>query len=139
MLTNALEIRALRETLRNQAIRKAVEDIDAWRETQTSALITDLVSCITCSDPNFENLARNVGNLDPRIEEWVDSIRTSHRQTTIKMITQESIEDCLIPYATEFLETAWMRRQSEITAELGAKSEAYETQLQQEAETDAQQ
>jgi hypothetical protein len=35
MLINALEIQALRETLHNQAIHKAIEDIDAWRETQS--------------------------------------------------------------------------------------------------------
>ena len=51
------------------------------------------------------------------------------------MVTQESIEDCLVPFATEYLASEWMCRQSEITAELGAKSEAYESQLQQGAES----
>ena len=47
MLTNALEVRALRETLRNEAIRTAVKDIDTWREQQSAAMITDLTNCIT--------------------------------------------------------------------------------------------
>ena len=34
MLTNALETRAFHDSLRNQAIRQAVKDIDTWRETQ---------------------------------------------------------------------------------------------------------
>lgn len=74
MLTNALETRAFRETLHNQAIRKAVEDIDKWREDQTSTLITNLVSNIMSTDPNFKDLARKVRGLDPRITTWVDSI-----------------------------------------------------------------
>jgi hypothetical protein len=73
MLTNALEIRALRETLRNEAIRKAVKDIDTWRENQTTVLTSDLVANITCTEPNFESLARTVG-LDPQVQQWVDSI-----------------------------------------------------------------
>lgn len=51
------------------------------------------------------------------------------------MVTQEAIEDCLVPHAMEYLKTEWMHRQSEITAELSAKSEAYENILKQDTET----
>ena len=74
MLTNALETRALHETLRNEAICKAVKDIDTWREKQTASLISDLVANITCIEPNFESLACIVG-LDPHVQQWVDTIQ----------------------------------------------------------------
>lgn len=41
------------------------------------------------------------------------------------MMNQEVIEDCLIPFTMEHLETAWMLKQSEIRSELSAKAEAY--------------
>ena len=82
MLMNALETCALRETLRNEAIHKAVKDIDTWRENQTTTLISDLITNITCSDPNFETLARTIGP-DPQVQEWVDSIRPCLRDTAI--------------------------------------------------------
>ena len=133
MLTNALETRALRETLRNEAIRKAVKDIDTWRETQTTTLISELVANITCTDPNFKSLARIVG-LDPRVQQWVDSIRPRLRESAIRMINQETIEDCFIPHAAELLETDWMRCQTEIQTEIQARSDAYDAQLRIEVE-----
>ena len=66
MLTNALEARAFWETLRNQAIQKAVNDIDTWRTNQTESLISDLVACITCQNPDLSTLAHEV-SLDPRV------------------------------------------------------------------------
>ena len=134
MLINSLKIWALQETLRNQAICKAIDDIDTWRESQREALIANLVSCITCSDTNFKSLARNVGLLDPHIETWVDSIRACLWEAMIKMISQESIKDCLVPYATELLETTWMEKQSEIITEICAKSDAFKIQLHQDTE-----
>lgn len=83
MLTNALEVRALCETLHNEAIRKAVHDINAWRESQMEAMMEDLVNCITSPDPDIETMARNVGNLDPRIAKWVTTIHTPLRKAAI--------------------------------------------------------
>jgi hypothetical protein len=94
----------------------------------------DLVSSITCSDTNFESLARNVGHLDPCIETWVDSIWACLQEAMIKMIHQESIKDCLVPYATELLKMTWMEKQMEITAKIHAKSDAFEAQLCQDTE-----
>ena len=104
MLTNALETRALRESLRNQAIREAVKDIDAWHSTQIKAMITDLVNFITSPTPDTEAIAKEVDTLDPRIETWVTSIRGPLRKAAIQMVTQEAIEDCMIPHACEYLE-----------------------------------
>ena len=134
MLTNTLKTRALWETLRNEAIRKAMKDIDLWRESQTASLISELALCITSSTSNLEDLTCNVGNLDPHINKWVETIWMKLRETTIKMINHKSIEDCLDPYSTELLETDWMCHQSEIETELHAKSDAYEQQLRQDAE-----
>ena len=111
MLSNALEVRALRETLRNQAIRKAVQDIDAWRETQTESLISELVASVTSEDLDFQNLAREIG-LDPWVQQWVDNIRPRLRKHVISMVTQEPIEDCLVPHAQELLESSWMLHQT---------------------------
>ena len=134
MLMNCLKVQALWETLWNQAICKAIDDIDTWHESQREALIMDLVSCITCSNTNFKSLACNVGNLDPHIKTWVDSIQACLQEVTIKMISQKFIEDCLVPYATELLKTTWMEKQSEITTEIRAKSDTLESQLCQDAE-----
>ena len=86
MLTNALETRALRETLRNEAIRKAVKDIDDWRTNQTETLISNLVACITSQNPDLSTLAHEVG-LDPCVQKWVDDIRPHLRHAAIQMIT----------------------------------------------------
>ena len=134
MLTNALEVRALRETLRNQAIRTAVKNIEEWRETQTEAMITDLVNFMTNPDTDISSLARTAGGLDPRITAWVDSIRGPIRKAAIEMVTQETVEDCIIPHAQEFLEGAWMRRQTEIEHEIRKRSSEHETELRRSAE-----
>ena len=134
MLTNALEVRALRESLRNEAIRAAVHEIDAWREVQTKAMLDDLVACITSPVPDIDALSRNVGNLDPRIAEWVTSIHSPLRKAAIKVVTNEAIEDCINPHAQELLESAWMQRQSEIEQEIRSRSEQYEAELRQSAE-----
>ena len=65
MLTNALETRALHESLRNQAIREAVKDIDTWHTNQTDAMITNLVNFITSPTPDLKPLAKEIGTLDP--------------------------------------------------------------------------
>ena len=128
MLTNALEVRALRETLRNQAIQQAVHDIDNWRLQQTESLISDLVNSVTSQSPDLSTLAHEVG-LDPRVQKWVDDIRPHLRLAAIRMINQETVEDIFIPHAQELLETDWLRRQTEIRAELQAKSTALMTEL----------
>ena len=128
MLTNALETRALRETLRNQAIQKAVKDINEWRAQQTESLISDLVASLTSQTPDLQTLAHEVG-LDPRVEKWVDNIRPRLRRTAIQMINQETIEDCLVPHAQEILETEWLQRQAEIQAQLHVKSTNLTEQL----------
>ena len=43
----------------------------------------DLVNCITSPDPDIETMARNVGNLDPRIAKWVTTIHTPLRKAAI--------------------------------------------------------
>ena len=134
MLSNALEVRALRETLRNQAIRDAVKNIEEWREEQTKAMITDLVDYMTSPEPDIESLARNVGNLDPRITTWVNSIRAPLRKAAIQMVSQETVEDCLIPHGQEFLEGTWMRRQTEIEHEIHKRSSEHEAELRHSAE-----
>jgi hypothetical protein len=111
-----------------------VNDTDAWRAKQTKALTSDLVASITCMDPNFKTLACEVG-LDPHVQQWVDSICPCLREMAIRMINQETIEDCLISHATEILETEWMCRQTNIKTQLQAKSEAYVAQLNEEAAT----
>lgn len=138
MLTNALEVHALRKSLRNQAICDAVKDIDAWRETQSEAMINDLVNCITCPDPDFQSIACNVRNLDPRIVTWVTSIRTPLRKAAIQMVTQEAIEDCIIPHAHELLEGEWMHKQTEIELEIRKCSDQHEAELRRSAEEYAQ-
>ena len=60
MLSNALEARAIRETLHNEAICKAVHDIDLWHETQQTALIDELVSDIVTPETDLEALARSL-------------------------------------------------------------------------------
>ena len=134
MLSNALEVRALRETLRNEAIRDAVKDIDAWREKQTEAMITDLVEFLTKPDCTADSLARELGNMDPRIAAWVDSIRGPLREAAISMVTQEAVEDCIIPHSQEFLESAWMKRQTEIEQEIRKRSSEHEAELRHSAE-----
>jgi hypothetical protein len=137
MLSNALEVRTLRETLRNQAIRDAVKHIEDWRKTQTEAMITDLVTYMTSPEPDINSLARNIGNLDPRITAWVDSIRAPLRKAAIEMVTQETVEDCIIPHGQEVLEGAWMRRQTEIEHEIRKRSSEYEAELRRSAEEHA--
>ena len=138
MLTNALEVQALRESLRNQAIRDVVKDIDAWRETQSEAMITDLVNCITSPDPDFDYLTHNVGNLDPCIANWVTSIHAPLRKAAVKLVTQEAIEDCIVPHAKELLESEWMRHQMEIEQEIRTRSDQHEAELRHLAEAYAQ-
>ena len=134
MLSNALEVRALRETLRNEAIRDAVKRIEEWRETQTEAMITDLVEYMTQPVPDIDSLARNIGNLDPRITTWVDSIRGPLCKAAIQMVTQETVEDCIIPHGQEVLEGAWMRCQTEIEHEIRKRSSEHEAELRRSAE-----
>ena len=138
MLTNALEVRALCESLCNQAIRAVVKDIDAWHETQTKAMIDDLVTCITSPDPDFDALACNVGNLDSRITDWVTSIYTPLRKAAVNLVTKEAIEDCIVPHACELLKSMWMQRQTEIEQEICHRSEQYEAELRRSAEEYAQ-
>lgn len=76
MLSNVLEVWALRETLWNQAIRDAVKDIDIWRNTQRTLLIDGLISNITGQAPDPESLARKLDSLNPRIDVWVTTIRS---------------------------------------------------------------
>ena len=97
-------------------------------------MITDLVECITSPDPDLESLARNIGNLDPRIAAWVTSIRTPLRKTAIQMVTQEAVEDCIVPHAQELLESEWMRRQMEIELEIRKRSSEHEAELRRSAE-----
>lgn len=139
MLTNALETRALRETLRNEAIRKAINDINEWREAQTEAMKNDLVTCITSPVSDLETLARNVGNLDPHITEWVTSIHGPLRKAAIQTVMKEAMEDCMIPHARELLESEWTRRQTEIEQEIRDRSTKYDTKLRLLAETFIQQ
>ena len=103
MLSNALEARAVRETLRNEAIRKAVHDIDLWRETQQTALIDSLVSDIVSQETDLDAVARSLGTLDPRIEAWVATIRPHLKDTILKMVAQEPIEDFVSPQVEEIL------------------------------------
>lgn len=111
-----------------------MKDIDAWRESQTTSLISNLVTNITCTEPNFNSLAHSVG-LDPLVQQWVKTIQPCLREAAICMINQETIEDILIPHATELLETDWMRHQTEIQSKIHKKSEAYNAQLRSEVET----
>ena len=134
MLSNALEVRALRKTLRNKAIRNAVKDVEDWRGKQTEAMITELVEYMICPVPDIDSLARTIGNLDPRITAWVDSIRAPIRKAAIAMVTQEAVEDCIIPHSQEILEGAWMRRQTEIELEIHKRSAEHESELRRSAE-----
>jgi hypothetical protein len=133
MLTNALETRAFRETLRNQAIQKAVNDINEWRAQQTESLISDLVASVTSQAPDLGTLAHEVG-LDPRVAKWVDNIRPRLRRTAIQMINQETIEDCLVPHAQEILEAEWLQRQAAIQAQLQEKTTNLTEQLNADLE-----
>lgn len=138
MLSNALEARAIRDTLRNEAIREATKDIDTWRETQRAALIDGLVHDVTTDDPDPESLARILGNLDPRIQTWVDTFRPKVTNAIIKMVSAEPILDHLRPQAQEILENAWDEKRAFITEELQSRTTQFlETQtkaLQEEAE-----
>ena len=138
MLTNALETQALRETLRNEAIRKAVNDINTWHESQMEAMMNDLVNCITTPDPDIKTLARDIGNLDPRIAAWVTAIHAPLRKAAIQTVMKEAVEDCIVPHAEELLESEWMRRQTEIEQELRQRSDNYEAELRRSAEAYAQ-
>ena len=135
MLSTALEARAVRETLRNEAIRKAVHDIDLWRETQQAALIDSLVSDIVNRETNPDEVARSLGKLDPRIEAWVDSIRPHLKESILKMVAQEPIEDFVSPQVEEILYNAWTKKQMEINAELETRTSSYVAQLQEDSDT----
>ena len=134
MLSNALEVRALRETLHNEAIQHAIKDVEEWREKQTTAMITELVEYMTSPVSNIDSLARTVGNLDPRITTWVESIQAPIRKVAIAMVTQEAVEDCIIPHSNEVLEGAWMRHQTEIEQEIHRRSAKHEAELRRSAE-----
>ena len=134
MLSNALEARAIRETLRNEAIRKAVHDIDLWRETQQTALVDSLVSDIVNPETDLEAVARSLGKLDPWIEAWVNTIRPHLKDTILKMVAQEPIEDFVSPQVEEILHNAWTKKQAELNAKLEAKTTEYLTQLHTESE-----
>ena len=134
MLSNTLEARAIRETLRNEAIRKAVHDIDLWRETQQTALIDSLVSDIVNPETNLEAVARSLGELDPRIETWVNTIRPHLKDTILKMVAQEPIEDFVSPQVEEILHNAWAKKQAEMNTEIKAKTTAYLNQLHTDSE-----
>lgn len=97
-------------------------------------MITNLINCITCPDPDFQSLARNVSNLDPHIATWVTSIQAPLRKAAIQMVTQEAVEDCLIPHAQEILEGEWMHRQTDIELEIRKRSTAHEAELHRSAE-----
>ena len=122
MLSNALEACAIRDTMRNQAIREAVKDIDEWREARCTTLIDSLVHDITNDEPNPETLARILGNLNPRIEAWVDKFCPTVTNTIIKMVSAEPISDHLRPQAQEILENAWFEKKVFITEELQSRS-----------------
>ena len=128
MLSNALEARAFRETLRNQAVQQAIKDIDNWRAQQTETLISDLVASLTSQTPDLSTLAHEVG-LDPRVQKWVNNIRPCLRLAAIQMINQETVEDCLVPHTQEILEAEWLWKQTEIQTQLQAKSDQYQEQL----------
>ena len=57
ILSNALEARAIRETLCNEAVCKAVHDIDDWRDTQRALMINNLVSDMVSKETDLESLA----------------------------------------------------------------------------------
>lgn len=122
MLSNALEARAIRDTLRNQAIHEAVHDINTWREEQRNALIDGLVHDITSNEPDPETLARTLGNLDPRIGTWVDNFRQKLKHTIMKMVMAEPIKDHLTPQAQEILDLAWSEKRALITEEVESRS-----------------
>ena len=134
MLSNALEARAIRETLRNEAIRKAVHDIDLWRETQQTALIDGLVSDIITPETNLETVARSLSRLDPCIEAWVQTIHLHLKETILKMVAEEPIEDFISPQVEEILHNAWIKKQSEMNTDLQTKSEAYLVKLNTDTE-----
>ena len=121
MLSNALEARAIRDSLRNQAIQDAIHDIDTWREEQRTALIDGLVHDITSDEPDPETLARTLGNLDPCIGTWVDSFRLKLKETVINMVAAEPIKDHLAPQAQELLDLAWTEKRAHVTEELQAR------------------
>lgn len=123
MLSNVLEARAIHDTLRNQAIREATNDIDSWHEAQCTALIDGLVHDITSNEPDPETLARTLGQLDPRIETWVNNFRPKLKDTIIKMVSAEPIADHLAPQAQEILENAWTEKRAFIMTELESRAE----------------
>ena len=134
MLSNALEARALRDSLRNEAIRKAVHDIDSWRETQRTALIDSLVSDIISEDIDTQSLARTLGTLDPRIEEWVNTLRPKLKATIIKMVAAEPIMDHLVPQAQEILDNAWDEKRRSMASDLESRTNQFAAELDQQLE-----
>ena len=134
MLSNALEARAIRETLRNEAIRKAVHDIDGWRETQRNAIIDNLVSDMVSKETDLESLARSLDKLDPRIASWVTSIRPQLKETLLKMVAEEPTEDHAVPMAEEILHNAWIKKKAEIDAAIHTRTTELVAQLNEEAD-----
>ena len=83
---------------------------------------------------DLEALARSLGQLDPRIEAWVKTIRPHLKDTILKMVAEEPIEDYVSPQVEEILHNAWLTKQAEISATIQTKTAELEAKLNKEAE-----
>jgi hypothetical protein len=120
-LTSVLDKERVLETLRNEAIREAHKEVDAWRSSQRDLLIARIVGLITDneeSDP--ERLANAAFDLSPDLKVWVEAQRSSVRSYARRSIIEGVDDGVISPWAKEALAVTIARAKASIEAEATA-------------------
>jgi hypothetical protein len=104
-LSNALDLRILRETLLNREIRDLETEMTKWATTQHESMIEQMVEIITTNDKNtIIDHTNQIYKLDDRVKDWTAKykakIQTYVRDTLIN-ISKENIIDSWVKECLE--------------------------------------
>jgi hypothetical protein len=122
LLSVDLDARAMRDTLLNQAIREVHTEVDDWRATQRTHLISAITDTIISEDPSTETLAVLVAPLDPRLQTWIDAKKDQLRGYARSRLANQACEDTLDQKFTELVEERIHQHRKALDSEVATRS-----------------
>jgi hypothetical protein len=114
----------MRDTLLNQAIREVHAEVDDWRATQRTHLISAITDTIISDDPSTESLAVLVAPLDPRLQKWIDAKKDDLCTYTRSRLANQACEDTLDQKFAELIEERIHQHRKNLDAEVITRSDA---------------
>jgi hypothetical protein len=102
---NALDLRALKETLLNQGSRDIHNEMEKWATQTHTILIEQMANSIMNDNTTTEDRATHLAILDNQIQDWVTNQKAKLQTYVINIMTNTIKEDILDPRMTKKIGT----------------------------------